>query len=310
VALVNRINREFGLRLPLQVLFECPKLADLAARVEDDGAAPSSRLVPLHAEGTGRPVFCWPGLGGYPMNLRVLAREAGAGRPFYGVQAHGINAGETPHATIREMAAADVAEILSAQPEGPYSLWGYSFGARVAFEAAWQLEQSGRRIDHLLLICPGNPEVRTDGADRFGREASYRNPVYVAILYSVFTGTVSGPDVEACLAAARDEDSFVSFVHNRLAGLDEQLIRRVIRIVAETYEFEYTFRELTERRLTTPVTVFKAAGDDYSFIEAHSGYSATPPTTVELAGDHYSVLKEQGIAELASAIHTRLGGLR
>ncbi|MER6527321.1 amino acid adenylation domain-containing protein [Streptomyces sp. NPDC001508] len=307
VALVNRINREFGLRLPLQVVFEHPKLADLATRIEDDGAAPSSRLVPLHAEGTGRPVYCWPGLGGYPMNLRLLAREAGAGRPFFGIQAHGINAGETPYPTIREMAAADVAEILHTQPEGPYSIWGYSFGARVAFETAWQLEQSGQRIDHLLLICPGNPKVRTEGADRFGREATYRNPVYVAILYSVFTGTVSGPDADACLAATRDEDSFVTFVHDRLPGLDEQLIRRIIHIVAETYEFEYTFRELTERSLNAPVTVFKATGDDYSFIETHSGYSTTAPTTVELAGDHYSVLKERGIAELSAAIRARLG---
>ncbi|MFR9793700.1 amino acid adenylation domain-containing protein [Streptomyces sp. MB22_4] len=310
VALVNRVNREFGLRLPLQVVFEHPKLADLAARIEDDGAAPSSRLVPLHTQGTGRPLFCWPGLGGYPMNLRLLAREAGDGRPFFGIQAHGINTDETPYPTIREMAAADVAEILRTQPEGPYSLWGYSFGARVAFEAAWQLEQSGRQVDHLLLICPGNPEVRGEGADRFGREATYRNPVYVAILYSVFTGTVSGPDVDACLAATRDEDSFVTFVQDRLPELDQQLIRRITRIVAETYEFEYTFRELTERRLNTPVTVFKAAGDDYSFIEAHSDYSTTPPTVVELTGDHYSVLKQQGVAELAAAIAPRLGGRR
>ncbi|MGQ5639010.1 MULTISPECIES: non-ribosomal peptide synthetase family protein [unclassified Streptomyces] len=310
VALVNRVNREFGLCLPLQVVFEHPRLADLAARIENGGTAPSSRLVPLHTDATGRPVFCWPGLGGYPMNLRLLAREAAAGRPFYGIQAHGINAGETPYPTIREMAAADVADILRTQPQGPYSLWGYSFGARVALETAWQLEQSGHEVDHLLLICPGNPTVRTEGTDHFGREASYRNPVYVSILYSVFTGTVSGPDAKACLKATRDEDSFASFVHDRLPDLNQQLIRRIIRIVAETYEFEYTFRELTERRLTTPVTIFKAAGDDYSFIESHTGYSATPPAVVELTGDHYSVLKQHGISELATAIGTRLHGLR
>jgi hypothetical protein len=127
---------------------------------------------------------------------------------------------------------------------------------------------------------------------------------------SVFTGTVSGPGVKACLKATRDEDSFASFVHDRLPDLDQQLIRRIIRIVAETYEFEYTFRELTERRLTTPVAIFKAAGDDYSFIESHTGYSATPPAVVELTGDHYSVLKQHGISELATAIGTRLHGLR
>jgi len=306
VSLVNRINRTFGTRLPLQVVFESPRLADLAARIADGSGAPSSRLVPLVAEGTGAPVFCWPGLGGYPMNLRLLARETALGRPFHGVQAHGINPGETPYPTVREMAAADIAQIRRVQPEGPYTLWGYSFGARVAFEAAWQLEQAGEVVENLLLICPGNPRVRAADAERHGREASYANPAYVTILFSVFTGTISGPDLDACLATVRDEDGFVAFVAERLPALGEELIRRITRIVAQTYEFEYSFRELAERRLDAPVTIFKAAGDDYSFIEGSSGWSAAPPAVVTLEGDHYAVLKEHGVGELAAAIRARL----
>ncbi|MFI6209004.1 amino acid adenylation domain-containing protein [Streptomyces sp. NPDC051041] len=306
VSLVNRINRTFGTRLPLQVVFESPRLADLAARIAEDSDAPASRLVPLSTDGTGAPVFCWPGLGGYPMNLRLLAREAALGRPFHGIQAHGINPGETPYPTVREMAAADVAEIRRVQPEGPYTLWGYSFGARVAFEAAWQLEQAGQTVENLLLICPGNPKVRAAEADRFGREASYANPAYVTILFSVFTGTISGPDLEECLATVHDEDGFVTFVAELLPALGEDLIRRITRIVAETYEFEYSFRELAERRLNAPVTLFKAAGDDYSFIEGRSGWSAAPPTVISLDGDHYDVLKERGVGELVAAIRARL----
>lgn len=303
VALINRLNREFGTRLPLQVLFESPKLADLAARIDDDAGEPGSRLVPLHRGGAGGPVFCWPGLGGYPMNLRLLGRTVG--RPFYGIQAHGINAGETPYPTIREMAAADLAEIRRVQPEGPYTLWGYSFGARVAFETAWQLEQAGERVADLLLICPGNPELRRGDGERHGREASYRNPAYVAILYSVFAGSVAGPDLDACLAEAHDEDGFTAFVHRILPELGEELIRRIARIVGETYEFDYSFGELARRRLDAPVTIVKAAGDDYSFIEGSSGYSAAPPTVLELAGDHYGVLRERGITELVTAILSR-----
>ncbi|MYT27380.1 MULTISPECIES: amino acid adenylation domain-containing protein [unclassified Streptomyces] len=306
VALVNKINREFGTQLPLQVVFACPKLAELAARIEGNSTDPAARLVPLH-QGAGSPVFCWPGLGGYPMNLRLLGGRTGLGRPFYGVQACGINDGEHPYPTIREMAAADVAEIRRVQPEGPYTLWGYSFGARVAFEAAWQLEQSGEQVENLLLICPGNPKVRQADGRQYGRDASYRNPAYVTILFSVFTGSISGPALNHCLKAARDEESFVSFVHGLLPTLGKQLIRRITRIVGETYEFEYSFRELAERRVNAPVTLFKATGDDYSFIEGSSGYSAASPTVVDLDADHYSVLKEQGIAELVSAIRTRLG---
>ena len=302
VALVNRINSEFGTGLPLQIVFENPRLADLAARIADDSGEPASRLVRLAGGGSAAPVFCWPGLGGYPMNLRPLARETADGRPFYGVQSRGVNAGETPHPTVRAMAAADVAEIRRVQPHGPYTLWGYSFGARVAFETAWQLEQLGEQVQDLLLICPGNPRVRAAGADRSGRDADWSNPAYVTILFSVFTGSVTGRELRACLRAARDEAGFTAFVHRLLPGLDEALVRRITRIVAETYAFDYTFAELAERCLDAPVTIFKAVGDDYSFIENSSGYSAAPPRVVPLAGDHYSVLKEQGVGALARAI--------
>ncbi|MFE6872674.1 amino acid adenylation domain-containing protein [Kitasatospora sp. NPDC057692] len=312
VALVNRVNREFGTRLPLQVLFECPGLADLAARIDASRAgggaagAPVSRLVALHRGGAGDPVFCWPGLGGYPMNLRPLAGRSG--RPFFGVQAYGINPGETPYPTIRETAAADVAQIREVRPHGPYTLWGYSFGARVAFEAAWQLERAGERVADVMLICPGNPELRRADGERYGRESSYRNPAYLTILYSVFAGSIGGPELARCLAEVDDEEGFAAFVHRLLPDLDEELIARIARIVGETYEFEYSFRELAERRLSAPVTVLKATGDDYSFIEGiegaegGAGWSGAAPGMVRLAGDHYGVLREPGVAELAAAI--------
>ncbi|WP_405992356.1 amino acid adenylation domain-containing protein [Streptomyces sp. NBC_00986] len=307
VALVNRINREYGTKLPLQALFEAPTLRELAARVDKAPSTPVSRLIPLAREGGFDPVFCWPGLGGYPMNLRLLGGQVALDRPFFGVQAHGINAGETPYATIREMASADLRELRRVQPGGPYTLWGYSFGARVAFEAAWQLERAGEKVERLLLICPGNPEVRRADGQTWGRDASYTNPAYVTILFSVFAGTIHGPALDACLAATRDEDSFVSHVGEFLPALDEETIRRITRIVATTYEFDYTFRELAERRVEAPITVFKARGDDYSFLEGASGYSAKPPFVVDLEGDHYGVLKERGVGELVAAVRAAMG---
>jgi amino acid adenylation domain-containing protein len=307
VALVNRTNKEFGTRLPLQVIFESPRLEDLAARIDSDAPVRASRLVLLNAEGSGTPVFAWPGLGGYPMNLRLLARDVGLDRPVHGVQAQGVNPGEAPYPTVREMAMADVAEIRRIQPSGPYTLWGYSFGARVAFEAAWQLEQFGEKVENLLLICPGNPGVGGPDRQRWGREASFANPVYVAILFSVFAGTAEGPDVEECLRQVTDEDSFVAFVCGLLPALDEGTVRRITRVVAGTYEFEYTFRELRERRIEAPVTILKARGDDYSFLENSSGWSSRPPRVVDLDGDHYSVLKQHGVGELVAAVRRSSG---
>lgn len=288
VGLINKINREFRGSLPLQVLFESPTIEALARRV-DRNRVDASRLVRLRADGSRPPVYCWPGLGGYPMNLRLLASKLDIDRPFFGVQAHGINEGETPYADVRQMAAADVELIRRLQPAGPYMLWGYSFGARPAFEAAYQIEQAGERVEQLFLIAPGAPKVPADDA-------------YVTVLFSVFAGTITGPLLTECLATARDDTSFVSFITRNFDHLDPDLVRRISRIVSLTYQFEYTFRELAERRINAPVTIVKASGDDYSFIENISG-----PVVARLRADHYSMLRDPDIDELVATIHGRLG---
>ncbi|MER7515091.1 amino acid adenylation domain-containing protein [Streptomyces sp. NPDC126499] len=332
VALITRINREFGAGsgasgsgsggetgsggasgasgggsgqggasggagLPLQILFECPTIEKLAHRLDGAAATPASRLVRLHAEGDRSPVYCWPGLGGYTMNLRFLAEEIGIDRPFYGVQAHGINRGETPYDTIREMAAADVAAIRRRQPAGPYTLWGYSFGARVAFESAHLLEAAGEQVEHLFLIAPGSPKVREESA---AGGASYDNPGFTRILYSVFAGALE--DVPA-----KDAEGFAAYVTERFPALDPELVARIIAIVEKTFAFTYTFRELTERTVSCPVTIFKARGDDYSFLETATGWSKRPPTAVELDADHYSLLRAPDLRELVKKIRYRLG---
>jgi len=309
VGMITEINRALGAALALQVLFESPTVEQLALKVDGEGGSRSSRLVPLQAKGTGDPVYCWPGLGGYPMNLRSLAEKAGTDRPFYGVQTLGVNEGEVPFATIKEMAAEDVMAIKRRQPVGPYTLWGYSFGARIAFEAAYQLEQAGERVERLLLIAPGSPRVRVGGALVTGAEPTFANKAYVTILFSVFAGTITGEALEECLAVAEDEESFTSFICGRFPELDPAMVKRVAGIVALTYQFSYTFRELAERRITAPITIFKARGDDYSFIDASAGYSALAPEVVALDADHYGLLREPGVGELVEKIggHVRKG---
>jgi amino acid adenylation domain-containing protein len=306
VGMINRINREFNSTLPLHALFEAPTIEKLARKIDSD-EVDSSRLVRLSSMGVKNPVYCWPGLGGYPMNLKLLADEININRPFYGFQAYGINQGEKPFSTISEMAAEDIKEIKRIQPASPYTLWGYSFGARVAFEVAHQLEQSGERVENLFLIAPGSPKVRTENEAIHGNQPVFGNKAYVTILFSVFASSISDPALEECLKVAKDEDSFASFICSKYKNLDLELVKRIIKIVQQTYEAKYTFHELAQRQIIAPITIFKANGDDYSFIESCSDYSEKMPTVINLRVDHYSMLKITGISELVGAINIMLG---
>uniref|UniRef100_A0AAU3GSW0 Amino acid adenylation domain-containing protein n=1 Tax=Streptomyces sp. NBC_01401 TaxID=2903854 RepID=A0AAU3GSW0_9ACTN len=304
VNLVGRLNRELGSSLPLQVLFDAPTIAELARRIDREPAAALSRAVRLRGGDERRPVFCWPGLGGYPMSLRLLAGRLDLGRPFFGIQAYGINAGETAYPTFEEMAARDIELIRRIQPVGPYVLWGYSFGARVAFEVAYQLERQGEQVAELVLIAPGKPpvEVREEASPEVA--VSFTDITFVSILYSVFAGNLDRQAVRACLAATHDEDSFVAFVCDRFEHLDQELVRRIVGVVRQTFLFEYAPHELAERCVTAPVTVFRAQGDQGSFIDSGHPLSRTPPRIEQLEADHYGLLRTGGVDELVTAVQS------
>ncbi|MFC4033464.1 amino acid adenylation domain-containing protein [Streptomyces polygonati] len=304
VNLVTEINRELGSALPLQVLFDSPTIAELARRVDREPATELSRLVRLRGDGGGRPTFCWPGLGGYPMSLRLLASRLHLGRPFFGVQSHGINAGEVPYETFGEMVARDIEIIKRVQPVGPYVLWGYSFGARVAFEVAYQLERAGEQVEEVVLIAPGKPRVEIRQEAATDAAVSYADPTFVSILYSVFAGNLEQSAIDECVAASYDEDSFLDFVCGRFEHLNRDLARRIVGVVWRTFLFEYAPHELAERSISAPITVFRATGDQDSFLDSGQVSSSTAPAVTQLDADHYALLRASGITELVTAIQS------
>ncbi len=302
VPLLNKINSEFECKLLMQVLFEHSTIEKLAKQVLLKDSQKKSRIVTLQNEGKETPIFCWSGLGGFTMNLKDLANKVGTNHPFFGVQSLGINKGEIPCGSITEMASADMKEILEKQDEGPYSLWGFSFGARVAFETCYQLEQRGEIVKNLVLIAPGSPKIWNENEAPDCNNPEFSNKAFVTILFSVFAGSIDDARLISCLKSTVDEKSFSEFIFNTFSHLDMELIGRVISIVKLTYEFKYNFKELLERKIKAPITIFKAKGDDYSFLETVHGYSSNLPTIVNLRGNHYQILKEPFIDELVEML--------
>ncbi|MFE0247516.1 type I polyketide synthase [[Kitasatospora] papulosa] len=114
------------------------------------GTLPVPGVATLAEGGTGRPVFLVADATGTALPYRHLAAllaPLAANRPVLGLE----DPGGPRTRTIPAIAADHVTALLRTQPEGPYTLGGWSFGAVVAHEMAYRLTRLGKRVD--LLVC-------------------------------------------------------------------------------------------------------------------------------------------------------------
>lgn len=157
VRLMTQIHQLFGQHLPLSTLFQGGTVEHLAQtlRASSDKSLPWSPLVSIQPSGSQPPFFCVHPAGGNVLCYMDLSRHLGAEQPFYGLQAAGMDGKQPPFTTIEDMAAYYIAAIRTIQPQGPYSIGGWSFGGIAALEIAQQLRQQGQDVNMLALIdCP------------------------------------------------------------------------------------------------------------------------------------------------------------
>jgi aspartate racemase len=158
--LFDRIERAFGVKLPVASLFQAPTIEAQAEILRREGFAPSwSSLVPIQPKGSRPPFFCVHAIGGNVLNYRLLAKALGDDQPFFGLQARGLGGQEEPHGSVEEMAAGYLHELLEEQPHGPFLIGGSSSGGVVAFEMAQQLHARGERVGLLVLMDTFLPDA-------------------------------------------------------------------------------------------------------------------------------------------------------
>ena len=171
LALLNlfaAIEAEFGVDLSIDMLAggglsEGLTIADLVRALIYSGISPDRpiSLIALQPRGELAPFFCVHSIGGDAVQYRLLAKHLGEDRPLH---AFHRRADDDLSVDVPTLAARYIDLMRLTQPEGPYHLGGYSFGAVVAYEMARQLIAAGDTVAQLLVVdtrCPAwRPSIR------------------------------------------------------------------------------------------------------------------------------------------------------
>jgi amino acid adenylation domain-containing protein len=159
VRLMAKINARFNLSVPLAEIFTTPNIASLAQLVSNKEVKSINILVPIQPDGNELPIFGVPGAGGDVLSLRPLSMAFGTQQPFYGLQAAGLDGKTLPLNSVEETARTNIAALRTAQPLGPYTLLGHSYGGVIAYEMARMLLDQGEEIASLILLDSIAPSV-------------------------------------------------------------------------------------------------------------------------------------------------------
>ncbi len=152
VRLFDRIDREFGLRMPLSLLLTGATVEHVATAIRAGHDLPRDDVIPVQPRGRRRPLFVVAGTGSQNLYLRNLANRLGRDQPMYALHQPPANR------SVPELARNYLIGLRRIQPKGPYDLVGYSFGGVVAFEIAQQLLAGGDRVGVLALIDSAYPD--------------------------------------------------------------------------------------------------------------------------------------------------------
>jgi thioesterase domain-containing protein len=180
VQLFARIEREFGLALPLSTLFNHSTVEDLARVLDGTSeATPWRPLVPIRVRGTRPPLFLVHGLGGEVFGFRALAAQLRADQPVYGIQGTGPTTRQDLPVEVEALAALYADLLLAVDPAGPYAIGGYSSGGVLALELGQELFRRGHQVAALIVIDGGlppsatRPHARRHTFRSFAQQAAY-----------------------------------------------------------------------------------------------------------------------------------------
>ncbi|WP_084436877.1 non-ribosomal peptide synthetase [Aldersonia kunmingensis] len=155
---ISRVRKETGAEVRVQWMISDSSVSALAAQIERvaSGEADTAEdglgvRITLSAKGSQSPLFCIHPMIGISWGYSGLTSEL-VDRPVYGLQNPAISEPGFAASSVADLARRYVAEIRQVQPNGPYTILGYSLGGLIAFEVAVALQADGAEVADLIMM--------------------------------------------------------------------------------------------------------------------------------------------------------------
>jgi len=313
VQMVSQLRNRAAIEMELRHLFSYPTLGALAAFIDSSKTeSRHSNLVPIRPQGHLTPLFLIHPIGGEVQYAFDLARYLDVEQPVYALAASGFAMGETPHASIADMAATYLEAMRQVQDSGPYQIAGWSLGGMVAYEIAHQLLAAGEAVDFVGMIDTGSSHFlraqwQADHADEYDECRALLN--WVVDQHPEVADARQHPayDELIALADSKDSDAMIAVCRREAllpASLDMALVKRILALyqagakAAETY-----------RAPPAAVNVNFFAADRYEGEDMALGWSDLLGERLEvtsIGGSHFSIVRPPHIKKLAREISGKI----
>ncbi|KAG9267961.1 fatty acid synthase [Astyanax mexicanus] len=257
-----------------------------------------------------RPLFLIHPIEGSIAAFRTLTAKLSV--PCYGVQCTKA----APLDSIQSLASYYVDCVRQAQPEGPYRIAGYSFGACVAFEMCSQLQEAQCPVEYLFLFDGSHSYVAAYTQSYRskltpGNESEAETEALCAFIQQ-FTGIEYNKLLETLLPL-KDLEARVNQAVDLITSNHKNVSRDSLHFAAST--FYHKLKAADQYVPTTKyhgnITLLRAKasseygdglGSDYKLHEVCDGKVSVHV----IEGDHRTFLEGEGVESITGIIHSSL----
>lgn len=317
--LVTEIRKVIHAGISIKDIFANPTIASLTQLLQEretmhskgQEASFSKHIVALNNGCKDHPLFIMPGTIGICDNYHELASALTGAGVAYGLYMQGVFEKEEPLTSFAQIAAQNIAWVKQVQPQGPYRLIGHSFGGRIAFEMASQLEQLGEPVELVALIDTLAVSKLNKQQELEGEEALdfiLNMLERYSIISKPYPEWVTTVRLQMKNVEPKNAVAFIAdFIKVNADTEHAQFILRLFDVYKTNLKLDYT----VSSTVNAPVILVKSAEhqlkENRIGFDEYLGWSPFAPhiRLVTVPGTHASMIKEENAVLLAN--HLKAG---